>query len=251
MLACSSHNSKAPNFLPLQKSQPIASGAPAQPQPRILLVNRGCHLPGLRPGRHAFIKSLMSMIQLTSPEKPLHRKWKVTRSWDSSRGGTAEGRPARGYGRPVTARGKIGLICLHLGGGGGWRGGMQRGERESGAARLLESSSHPAAGKANRRRTRAFYRVILSSSVLSIRGTVVPLTSKCLTEQLAVPCWRHAGCHWPRREIRARNSCRSGLLLPVETRTRLNVASYKFLQKRASLQHVARNVAVAMVNIHV
>lgn len=119
MLACSSHNSKAPNFLPLQKSQPIASGAPAQPQPRILLVNRGCHLPGLRPGRHAFIKSLMSMIQLTSPEKPLHRKWKVTRSWDSSRGGTAEGRPARGYGRPVTARGKIGLICLHLGGGGG------------------------------------------------------------------------------------------------------------------------------------
>lgn len=126
MLACSSHNSKASNFLPLQKSQPIASGAPAQPQPRILLVNRGCHLPGLRPGRHAFIKSLMSMIQLTSPEKPLHRKWKVTRSWDSSRGGTAEGRPARGYGRPITARGKIGLICLHLR---GWRGGMQRGER--------------------------------------------------------------------------------------------------------------------------
>ena len=31
-------------------------------------------------------------------------------------GGTAEGRRARGHGRPVTARGKTGLICLHLGG---------------------------------------------------------------------------------------------------------------------------------------
>lgn len=27
----------------------------------------------------------MSVIQLTSPGKPLHRKWEVTRSWDRSR----------------------------------------------------------------------------------------------------------------------------------------------------------------------
>lgn len=54
-----------------------------------------------------------------------------------------------------------------------------------------------------------------------------------------------------RREVPARTSCGSGLLLPVGIRIWLNVASYKFLQQRASLQHVAHNVAVAMVNIHV
>lgn len=169
----------------------MVSGAPAQPQPCIPPLNRGCHLPGLLPGRHTFMKSLMSVIQLTSPEKPLHGKWKVTRSWDSSRGGTAEGRPAGGHGRPVTPCGQNGFDLPMSG------GAMERdagGEKEPGEVRLLESSLCPTAGKANRRWTHAFYRVIPSSSVLSICSTMAPITSKRLTAQLAVPCWRHRGC---------------------------------------------------------
>lgn len=67
------------------------------------------------------------------------------------------------------------------------------GEKESGEVILLESSPQPAAGKANRRQTHAFYQVILSSGVLSICSTVVPITSKRLMEELAAPCWGHAG----------------------------------------------------------
>lgn len=112
----------------------------------------------------------------------------------------AEGRPAGGHGRPVTPRGQNGF---DLPMSGGRRGGMRGGEKEAGEVRLLESSSHPAAGKANQRRTHAFYQVILSSCVLSIRSAAVLIASKYLTKQLAVPCWRHADAHRPRREIRA------------------------------------------------
>lgn len=105
----------------------------------------------------------------------------------------AEGRPAGGHGRPVTPRGQNGFDLPMS--GGRW-GGMRGvgGEKEAGEVRLLESSSHPAAGKANQRRTHAFYQVILSSRVLSIRSAAVLITSKYLMKQLAVPCWRHAGC---------------------------------------------------------
>lgn len=63
---------------------------------------------------------------------------KELRQWQ---GGAAEGKPAGGRGRPVTVRGKMGLICLRPG------GAMWGEEKRLGEARLLESSSHPAAGR--------------------------------------------------------------------------------------------------------
>lgn len=242
MLACSSHNSKATNFLPLQKSQPIASSAPAQSHPHIPLVNRGCHLPGLR---HAFIKSLMSVIQLMSPEKQLHSKWKVTRSCNSTGG-------ARW--RAVQPEDTANLL-LHIA---KWvwsayiQGGDGRDAEERKRVRRSETfrMSLPPCHWEGKWKVHARF---LSgySDILPICSTVVPITSKFQTELLAVPHWRPAGCPPTHQQVHTQHSWRSGLLLLVETRTRLNVASYKFLQQRASLQHVARNVAVAMVNIHV
>lgn len=188
------------------------SCSPSPPEhPATHPLVKGCNLPGLHPTHHALMKTLMSIIQLTSPEKPLQCKWEVTRSW---------------------ARRTQNCYCTW-----GWAvcvQGVTGRERKSGELRLLESSSHPATGKTNWRQNHEFYWVILSSSAL-------PAPDR------ASPCWRQGDAHGPHQQICAQNSCRSGLLLPVETRTRLNVESYKFLQQHASLQHVARNVAVAMV----
>lgn len=134
-----------------------------------------------------------------------------------------------------------------------WQNGSDlptsRGSEVGGRKRVRRSKAFPALFPPHRWKGEAEANTgfLSSLSVSPIRSTAELITSKCPT----VPRWWHAGCHQARREVRARNSCRSGLLLPVETRTRLNAASYKFLQRRATLQHVARNVAVAMVNIHV
>jgi len=64
------------------------------------------------------------------------------------------------------------------------------------------------------------------------------------TEDTADPCGSaHRRAH--RREVQAHHGHTMG------TRAEQNTATYKFLQQCTSLQHVAHNVAVAMVNIHV
>lgn len=142
--ACSFHSSKGRNFVLLQKLQPITSGAPAQPH--IPLVKGCCHLPGLCPTHRAFMKSLMSVIQLRSPEKPLRSKWEVTGSWERSRETWQD------------------CCCM-------WQRGLElpvsegyREERENLEKWHSESSSHPAAGMANWRQTHEFYWVLPSSS---------------------------------------------------------------------------------------
>lgn len=159
-------------------------------------------------------------------------------------GGTVEGSPARGHSRPVTARAKVGLICLRL--GGQWeRMQIKRAWRRE----TFRKQFPPCHWKGEWEVNACF--LYSYSDILSIRSTVVTITSKFLMELLAVLHWRPTGYPPTHQQVRTRHSWRSGLLLLVETRTWLNVASYKFLQQRASLQHVARNVAVAMVNIHV
>lgn len=155
-----------------------------------------------------------------------------------------EGSPARGHSRPVTARGKMGLICLCP--GGQWEG-MQI--KTVWRSETFRKQFPPCHWKGKWEANACFLSGY--SDILSIRSAVMTITSKFLMELSAVPPWRPAGYPPTPQQVRTQHSWRSGLLLLVETRTRLNVASYKFLQQRASLQHVARNVAVAMVNIHV
>lgn len=211
LLACSFHSSKGRNFVLLQKLQPISSRAPSH-------ISSGQGLQSARTPSHP-------PRSYEDPDE--HNSINIT--WEAT---------------PVQMRGDkelreedtelllhMGLSCLCPRGDG---------EREKfWRTETLRKLFPPCRWKGKLEAKPWVHWVILSSSAFpachpgSIWQNITLLGA--------------GDAHGPHQQICAQNSCRSGLLLPVETRTRLNVESYKFLQQHASLQHVARNVAVAMV----